>query len=246
MKKTRGSLTAIRKNLQKLSETCWMPVSSPPYSPESNCNDLKDAHNASTRANRSNSPNKQAVLFSHPRQLEPSPLTTKTQSLVFFKRLHVSIISSTPTLLRPIPSSLFFLHSHSSWVWGLAGRRKCGGPLFFFLPLFSPFLYFSGLTVFFFFFNRALAKVHVRWKQWGTVILHRKLQYIYNLTIPLERPCQPGESGVCGCSLSCVCRLTEWFTSHRENPMNRTHSQTFAFARTLELTPQACSITISL
>lgn len=28
--------------------------------------------------------NKQAVLFSHPRQLEPSPLTTKTQDPLFF------------------------------------------------------------------------------------------------------------------------------------------------------------------
>lgn len=68
---------------------------------------------------------KHAVFFSRPRQLEPSPLTTKTQGPLFFLLkiacIHNLLHSHPPP---PDPVLALFLHTHSSWVWGLAGRHK--------------------------------------------------------------------------------------------------------------------------
>lgn len=151
MKNWRGSLTAIRcKNWLKPAE-CLCPV----HRILQDCTvmTLKRLTMQAIGLTSLTSLHKQAVLFSHPRQLEPSPLTTKTQDPLFFL-LKIACIHnllhshSSP----PNPFLAFFLYSHSSWVWGLAGRHKYWGPLFFFLSVFSLFLYFSGLAAFFFFF----------------------------------------------------------------------------------------------
>lgn len=60
----------------KLKENPWIPTYNTSKAALSGWNDL---NHGSCRPAGPTSLNKQAVLFSRPRRLEPSPLTTKTQ-----------------------------------------------------------------------------------------------------------------------------------------------------------------------
>lgn len=150
------------------------------------------------------------------------------------------MISSTPTLLRPNPSSLFsstlILHGFGGWQ-SLTNIEAHS--VSFFLSPFSPHsvLSLAWPLSFFFLLSLALLPKYVRQKQWGNVILHRKFQYI-ECEYSVWRASQPGEGGRAAAACPAFCLRTDWFTSHTQNPLNWTHSKTFTLARTLGLVSQ--------